>query len=450
MHSRKKRIQPPSAEEIAAEKNRLEKIHKLHKMVFEEIATGLTREEGLALSEKAMMISPDIYTFMNFRRKLVLWKMSLAEDEEQKVKIFAQELELLTRIIKESPKSYTLWYHRQWVIRLAANVAQILSRELALCDLMLKKDNRNFHVWNYRSWVVELEGQQSVNEELEFTKTMICRDFSNFSAWHYRTKVVRKKFLDDVPTEFVRGELDMLKNAYFTCPNDQSVWNYHRWLLQSSETIKIVAVKPREYLQIPDYFLIGFSHCVSQVDSESIAVSLGFEALDGTWEPVHTKPFSYIWKFTPTSKSDGPVEIRLNPINTKLIDFNGKKRLAAIKYLFHQNGNKFEFKAEGLEDVEILQGELANIDELLQIEEDDVVQVLLRKAQICEELYYSIPGSNYIDVIIQCYQELIRKEPKHLKFYNETLSSFLAIKSGSMPNNIQRYGKIEAKLLGIE
>lgn len=449
MHSRKKRIHPPTDEEIAAEKTRLEKIQKLHQMIFEEIQSGQLRDEGLGLTEKAMMISPDIYTFLNFRRRLVQWKLQECSEEER-VKVFSQELDLLTKIIKESPKSYTLWYHRQWIIKQASNISQIMSRELGLCDLMLKKDNRNFHVWNYRSWVVLQEGNQSAQEELEFTKTMICRDFSNFSAWHYRTKIVKKLYPKEIPSDFIKSELSMLKNAYFTCPNDQSVWNYHRWLLLSQESIKIIGVSPRSYTLPPDQFLFAFSHCISSVSSSSINVSHGFEELEGSWQPVHTKPFSYLWKFTPTSQVKGPVEVRLSPVNETVVDFNGKTKLTSIKYKFVDDGTGFSFRTDGGDDDEILKAELVNIDELLEIEEDDVVQVLLRKAQICEELFYVNGEQGFVDIAIRCYEELIRKEPKHMRYYNEILRSFEALRTGRLVEGIQRFGKISAKVVGLE
>lgn len=449
MHSRKKRLIPPSAEEVAAEKLRLEKIQKLHKMVFDEIATGNLTDEGFALSEKAICISPDIYTFLNFRRKLLLGKLMEAS-EELKLKIFSQELDVLSRIIKESPKSYTLWYHRQWVLKQCKNISQIMQKELALCDYMLKKDNRNFHVWNYRNWVVELEGEQSVNEEMEFTKGMIFRDFSNFSAWHYRTKVVKKKFSDEIPLEFIKSELAMLKNAYFTCPNDQSVWNYHRWLLQSLETIKIASVHPRSYEEHPQSIVFGFTHSVCNVGANSIAVSHGWESLEGTWEPLHTKPYSYIWKFTANRNPEDTIEIRLSPVNSDLTDFNGKKKLTEIIYKYKKTAENFQFSAEGSEDAEVFLEELKNINELLDIEEDDIVQVLLRKAQISEQLAYALPNSSYIDTAIQCYQQLLQKDPKHKIIYEELLNSFLSIKSNRKIGNFTKHGKIAARVLGLE
>ncbi|OMJ74545.1 hypothetical protein SteCoe_26506 [Stentor coeruleus] len=448
MHSRKKRLIPPTVEEIASEKLRLEKIQKLHKLVFTEIESESFTDEGFTLSEKAMMISPDIYTFLNFRRNLLLSKLSQVPKEDQ-VKILSSELELLTRIIKDSPKSYTLWFHRQWVLLQCQNVAEIMTKELALCDYMLKKDNRNFHVWNYRSWVVALEGNQGVNDEMEFTKTMIYRDFSNFSAWHYRTKVVKQKFPDQVPVEFIISELSMLKNAYFTCPNDQSVWNYHRWLLLGLENIKIVGISPRTYKTCPNELILGFSHSLSGLDSQSVGVSDGWEPAEGTWEPLHTKPFSYIWKFIPSKPFNNAVEIRLNPVNTQVCDFNKNCTFTNLIYKYKKANDEYEFKADGQEDIEIFEQELANINELLDIEEEDINQVLLRKAQIVEVLAFSVPVSGYFDQAVDCYKRLIQKDPRHKVFYEEQLDAFTALKlyrkSQIEPSSL----KLKAKLLGL-
>lgn len=68
----------------------------------------------------------------------------------------AKELEFLIKSIKRSPKSYTLWYHRQWIIEQGLNYerdllaatktetgdvvkwkSKILEMELQLCNKML-------------------------------------------------------------------------------------------------------------------------------------------------------------------------------------------------------------------------------------------------------------------------------------------------------------------------
>ena len=53
------------------------------------------------------------------------------------------------------------------------------------------------------------------------------RNFSNCAAWHLRAKVVASSpSLLNVPEE-----LDLVHNAFFTEPDDQSVWMYFRFLL---------------------------------------------------------------------------------------------------------------------------------------------------------------------------------------------------------------------------
>jgi geranylgeranyl transferase type-2 subunit alpha len=115
--------------------------------------------------------------------------------------------------IKRSPKSYTLWYHRQWAIELGIVEEKrsggwqspILDGELGLCSKMLQLDERNFHCWNYRLWVVGVYLQKIqemcertqeyttfVQNECDMAEKMIKKNFSNYSAWHYRSKLMPK------------------------------------------------------------------------------------------------------------------------------------------------------------------------------------------------------------------------------------------------------------------
>lgn len=75
-----------------------------------------------------------------------------------------KELEFLVKGIMKSPKSYTLWFQRQWIIDKGLHLerdlikegewnSKILENELKLCDKMLKMDERNFHCWNYRHYI---------------------------------------------------------------------------------------------------------------------------------------------------------------------------------------------------------------------------------------------------------------------------------------------------------
>ena len=243
-HGRKKRIrEPPTPEEIAEQQKRLGKIIKLHKMTLQSKADAIYTPEALELTTKCLTLSPDHYTIFNYRREILsnIFETEAIEETEATLK---NELMMLLKFIKQNPKSYTLWFHRQWVILKCKDATELLAKELELCDYMLRADERNFHCWNYRTWLIrafpDLKGPP---EELEFTSTMIMKEFSNFSAWHYRTKVIDQIHETIPPEDFIAEEFDLLKNAYFTCPYDQSVWNYHRWLLAKVSPIRIASIK---------------------------------------------------------------------------------------------------------------------------------------------------------------------------------------------------------------
>lgn len=66
--------------------------------------------------------------------------------------------------------------------------------------------------------------------ELAYTTRKIESNFSNFSAWHQRSKVYESKGAIDTA-----AELELVRNAMYTDPEDQSVWIYHRWLIGAGD-----------------------------------------------------------------------------------------------------------------------------------------------------------------------------------------------------------------------
>lgn len=114
--------------------------------------------------------------------------------------------------------------------------------ELGLVTKMLSMDSRNFHGWGYRREVVEnletLSGKSMVEPEFQYTTKMIQSNLSNFSAWHNRGQLIprllternagadeRKKLLDE--------EFELITKALYTDPYDQSLWNYHQYLMSA-------------------------------------------------------------------------------------------------------------------------------------------------------------------------------------------------------------------------
>ena len=77
-------------------------------------------EASLAQTEKFSFLSPDFSTLWNYRREIINHLFSLDTGSfatlEGKLGLIKSELTMLMKGIKQSPKSYTLWFHRQWII----------------------------------------------------------------------------------------------------------------------------------------------------------------------------------------------------------------------------------------------------------------------------------------------------------------------------------------------
>lgn len=74
------------------------------------------------------------------------------------------------------------------------------------------------------------------NSELAYTLRKIESNFSNFSAWHWRSKLfpeiwAAQKLTKTQIAQARDQELELLRQAMYTDPTDQSVWLYHTWLV---------------------------------------------------------------------------------------------------------------------------------------------------------------------------------------------------------------------------
>lgn len=94
------------------------------------------------------------------------------------------------------------------------------------------------HCWNYRRFVIKKAGI-APTREIELSTKLIEENFSNFSAWHHRSIFIMEQYKDDHASykEKILEELDYVKQAFYTEPDDQSAWIYHRWLLSISKKI---------------------------------------------------------------------------------------------------------------------------------------------------------------------------------------------------------------------
>eukprot|EP00941_MAST-03F_sp_MAST-3F-sp1_P004435 g4435.t1 len=228
-------------------------------------------KESLALTDAMLSRSVDFYTIWNFRREILQHLLQNASESE-KSEAYEKELTLVAHgLSKRNPKSYSLWYHRQWVIEKGLSD---LKRELELCTKFLRKDERNFHCWSYRLYISS-RLNVPVEDELSFTMTKIEENFSNFSAWHYRMTLLPRLLSPNNDEEnvekiisLINSEMELVQQAIFTEPDDSSSWLHLRWVLEwGSETLHKTNSK---LLQegIRSTVLEGISNCRQIIELE--------------------------------------------------------------------------------------------------------------------------------------------------------------------------------------
>lgn len=199
-------------------------------------------ERDFSIVQRALEANPDEYTLWAFRREVLLAKTKLSSSLDQE---WSSELEFTTRALQRHPKAYPAWQHRFWLLDSGAidiGVSQAvrtkaIQGEEFLSALMLSKDGRNFHGWAHRMRVRSIKDSQNTSaeeatlrKELEFVEDKINEDFANYSAWHHRSALLPKIYRAG-PQSFLSKELHFVRQAFYTEPEVQSAWFYHRWLL---------------------------------------------------------------------------------------------------------------------------------------------------------------------------------------------------------------------------
>ncbi|RMX40363.1 hypothetical protein pdam_00017495 [Pocillopora damicornis] len=226
-----------TAEQAEAKRKEREKKLKIYtettSRIYEKRKNGEMDKESLSLSEQVLAANPDFSTLWNFRREIFLHKRD--ENPPDVIQdLCTKELYFLKNCLQVNPKSYGVWYHRQWIMEFMPQ--SNWKEELQLCNKFLSYDERNFHCWDYRRYTVQ-KANVSPHDEFNFSTEKIKENFSNYSSWHYRSKLLPLIHPDQsgdrerVEEGALMKEFDLAQNAYFTDPYDQSAWFYHRWLL---------------------------------------------------------------------------------------------------------------------------------------------------------------------------------------------------------------------------
>ena len=230
--------------------------------------------DTLRLTSQLLHQNPEYYTIWNHRRVILeskfatelasgedasdveegdtaaAEKANLTVPQREILLVIKEDLEFQIPLLKQWPKCYWIWNHRQWLLMTATQhlpshaTIGLWKAELGLVGKMLSMDSRNFHGWNYRRVVVEnierLSGSSMCEAEFQYTTKMIESNLSNFSAWHNRGQLL-PRLLDERGSDEVEREktfneeFELITNALYTDPYDQSLWFYHQYLMAALE-----------------------------------------------------------------------------------------------------------------------------------------------------------------------------------------------------------------------
>ncbi|OPJ90070.1 hypothetical protein AV530_002657 [Patagioenas fasciata monilis] len=282
MHGRLK-VRPPDASHLLKRQQKLRLFLDNMAALRDKRSRGELDADLLEVTGSILAANPEMGTAWSLRRRL-LGTLGHHWQEE--------ELRFVSACLSRSPKSYGCWQHRGWV------QGQTDTKPLAISTGMLDSDPRNFHAWEHR-WALEADPDPEV--ELGFTGTLLGRDFSNFSAWNHRLRVLRRTPGSPgqggggtIPPERLRQELELVQNAVFTDPNDQSAWVYLRCLLSRGPTPpRIIWV----HVNLEDATVaVTFSRPLWV--EEGLTVTLDGSVQEGAWRSGEGRPRpSHTWLF---------------------------------------------------------------------------------------------------------------------------------------------------------
>ncbi|KER30753.1 hypothetical protein T265_13116, partial [Opisthorchis viverrini] len=324
MHGRVRVRRTEEQERLRREKKeRLEcELRAATNKIFECRAEGGHSEKILSLIENVIEKCADTSTLWNYRREIFERMFMLPDCDSHKVKrLLDPELELTTRCLTTNPKSYSVWHHRRWIMN--NHPVPSWNSEIEFCNIALKADERNFHCWDYRRFIVS-KGKIPTDSELLFTDSALDLNMSNYSAWHYRGELFcsSSPLSESLPVSpppsninnelnrssdsatLPSGELELVHNAIYTDPNDQSPWFYYWWILgrgrrkvylrelylsRSLERVLLVftASKPLSALK-------RLEVAIKVTFPSSECVSLSVSDLGG-WQSALGEPVSAVW-----------------------------------------------------------------------------------------------------------------------------------------------------------
>ncbi|CAB9502307.1 transferase type-2 subunit alpha [Seminavis robusta] len=212
----------------------------------------------LALTAAGLERNPKAYGAW-FHRKWVLQRQSITTQVSTMESLLQQELALTDLFLQRDERNFHCWNFRRFLVGL----------ELQLYGGTTDQDTTTLgdgSWWMTTTTTEQVIGPQItaaskttttidsnnttkihsiLQREWDFTQGKIVSNFSNFSAFHYRSKLLLLSSFGDgngwspklasTSTQSVQAmaeqEWSLMENIMFTEPDDQTIWWYHRFLL---------------------------------------------------------------------------------------------------------------------------------------------------------------------------------------------------------------------------
>ncbi|CAI5463753.1 unnamed protein product [Closterium sp. Yama58-4] len=282
-----------AGQQKAAESNKKAlRLRALQEKVLTWHQQNVYSPEALAASAALLEQNPDVYVTWNYRKKAFLADEELKLIEaalRTNPKCYGawHHRKWLFALSATEPLpslGASLGPNLQQV-RINLRTEARIAREQKLLGMMLSADDRNFHAWDYWRFISHV-ARMSPAKDLAFTMERINANFSNYSAWHSRSKLLLKLHARSPPTPTdseagglphprpflpsllslpfpfsfspaphskllpklhssqapseagglpqaaLEEECELVRQAFFTEPDDQSGWMYQHWLLQ--------------------------------------------------------------------------------------------------------------------------------------------------------------------------------------------------------------------------
>ncbi|KAJ3022513.1 UNVERIFIED_CONTAM: hypothetical protein HDU68_009065 [Siphonaria sp. JEL0065] len=390
---------------------------------------------ALETTTAILELNPDAYSAWNFRRRVLmaLWTdkdLPMSQDDIQAMA--HSDLKFIEKLVRVYPKSYWLWLHRRWVLENMPHPDW--NRELKLCQMMLDMDPRNFHGWDYRRIILAKAGKSSNRSELEYSMAKIHQNFSNYSAWHYRSKLIPRitGFAEGERQSIIQKDFEIVRNAIYTEPADQSAWLYQRWLLGQEQQPLTVEWSHKALQSDRSITLfVCFNYAVS-VDPKNVAMAYYGNTIHPHNVSLNPSGIGRHVFAAKLSNTDAPTSVRLTfprsafrffkgqffSGDSLVVDWNASDSgVASTEKSVNDSVTAGSLVKDQYQSREIWIREMESIRELVEVEPDSKWP-LMSLVHVLHEL------KGYSQEAIGVLEKLKTVDPDRINFYSDYVSAF--------------------------